>query len=342
MLLKNCCSFALLSCCLFNSPLAAVVECISFPVDSRHWTLLDPVLPHGQNEIWLVPEGSKAEEREYIIVTELNGKTPIKNAIAGAGQSKEDRIYLQNATETKMILAHVDRSNHLFAADCAFKGGVRVHDVLYIAPEELVKEQDRKAWGERLSLAAVATTKDDPSWITVTSGGIFQHNKKLNVEVSMRKFTHPDLGFSISFPSTWAYETVETPFKKVGEMQSVKRLSFHRMDELATGSVNIVQTDKKMTAASLTETLKTAFKKETIVAQGNIENNEGVQGRYLVLKVADDNFEIVAFYPSQSNLLFMTEMRIYEKNFYPLFDTILETFKSFSLPKANGPTTDVQ
>ena len=237
------------------------------------------------------------------MVSEMSVKASVKKAVDHSGVLKDDPIYKQKTTNGKTILAYLNRANQFYTANCAFKGDIKLHDVLYIAPQELVSEEERKIWAERLDKASVATVKDDPSLITITSGGVFQNHQKLNGHPHKRNFTHPELGFSLSFPSTWAYETTAKTIKKLGSAQGTQYLSFHRMDELTKGSVDIIRADQNITETSFMQLIETAkntlFQENGLIAQGNIENNEGVKGKYFILKMPDDRFEIVAFYPPQ-------------------------------------------
>lgn len=330
----------LLSFCSISCYLSAIVEPVSFPIDGRRWVLLDPVLPYGQNEIWLVPEGSQGKGKEFIVVSELSLKATVDKAVDPSVVLKGDSVYKNNATDSKTILAYLNNANQYYTANCAFKGDLKLHDILYIAPHNAVSEQERQTWADRLDQASVANIQDDPSRITVTSRGVFQNHKKLSGHPHLKQFTHPELGFSVSFPSTWAFDTATNTFKKMKGATGVQYLAFHRMDELAKGSVGVIHSDGPITQQRYEQLIETAkntfFQEDGLVARGNIENHQGIKGKYLVLKMPNDHFEIVAFFPPQEKKLFIMKMSVHEQNFQPMFDTILETFKSFTLPSSSN------
>lgn len=316
---------------LFGSSLQAIDGEVAFPIDGRAWTLLDPLLPAGQDRVWLVPEGHTARDREFIIVEEFSKDIKLKDLTLSLDLDDEgSEVYMREVNRDFLAVAAKNGRTGKYSVNHVFKSGGHVAEITYVVPFERLAVSEREHWMKRWGQSFLGAPKLYGAWLTITDKTAYQNGMELAVVGGSQLYRDFEDKFSIKLPASWGWsEQRRGRDSDEGKPHFVTHLIFTRLDNLALGNVAIAEYSTAVSEQEINQgwerSLDRIRAKEgyEILDSGDITNMQGKKGKFIVVKDPNSWVAAKAFYQS-GKLSYKVECRSTEEENYPQLE---ETFQ---------------
>lgn len=306
---------------------------IAFPLDERTWVLTYPLLPHGQDEIWLMPE--KDTQNEFIVVKFYPSECEFDNFNAKKNDPAQSKVYAQKKEKNKAINAIHIKADDKFHINVLIQGKTQLYEVHYVTSGAQISEEERAAWIKRLSQAREALAASG-NWIHLIPTEVTQNQAKIKSSNENRVYKHSTQGFSVNLPQPWAVAEDYTPMPEVIDGFSfINQLVFSRGDKLIMGNVAIAESfsGKEFNWTKVMKYLRRDFNL-CIVTNGSITTFDGLEGHFIVFKEGNNLLIWKAFYTVQGQT-YLVELNIHPNNYTATKKEIFDLLRSFSLKPKN-------
>lgn len=316
---------------LFCDSLQAIDQEVAFPIDGRAWTLLDPLLPVGQDRVWLVPEGNTARDREFIIVEAFPKEIKLKDLTLSLDLDDEgSEVYMREVNRDFLAVAAKNGRTGKYSVNHVFKSGGRVAEITYVVPFEKLAPIERERWMKRWGQSFLGAPKLYGAWLTITNKSAYQNGMELDVVSGSQLYRDTHDKFSMELPASWGWsEQRRGRDNDDGKPHFVTHLIFTRLDNLALGNVAIAEYPTPVSEKEIDQgwerSLDRIRAKEgyEILDSGDITNMQGRKGKFIVVKDPNGWVTAKAFY-QQGRLSYKVECRSVEEQNYPHLE---ETFR---------------
>lgn len=301
---------------------------ITFPLDDRSWVLVYPLLPHGQEEVWFMPE--KESQNEFIIVKFYPPETEFDYLVPKKSDPAQSKVYVQKRDNNRAVNAVHVKADDRFHINTLLKGQTQIYEIHYISPGKQITEDNRLAWIKRLCQAKEALGAHG-NWLHVTSNEATQNQTKIKCCGENLVYSHSNKGFSVNFPQPWALSEDYTPMPEIIDGYSfTNHLAFSRGDKLIMGNIAIAeQLGNAFNWNRIMKYLRRDFNLH-IVTSGAITTFDGLNGNFIVFKENEERLVWRAFY-NVEELTYLLELSIHPNNYTTTKKEIYDLLKSFSL-----------
>lgn len=304
-------------------------------VDDRQWVLCDPILPHEQETIWLMPEDGSFERKEFIRIKFYPPYTRFKEISLVIEHPEKCRIYAAEKQKNRILSAAYFPHNDNFDICLIFKGKKQIYEIHYSVPAKSISEEERHQWIDRFKHIEEASTISSEGLI-INQIVAIRNNVPLDLP-KQETFHHPVQNLSIALPKSWIFfEQVEETERFPGELQQISYAVFGRKDLLIHGNIAITKLPQKISYEQMEKNWKYTLhvlKKEglNVLAEGSITSIDGLKGKFIVSTIGDDIVS-KSFY-MVNDQQYRVEIFTHSKNFKTVREDIFRYLKNFSVNK---------
>jgi len=299
---------------------------VSIPINSSNWMLCDPLLPYGQQKIYIMSAESNGEEFISVEFLPLGEKAELRGVCA----AENAKIYTTQHLLDKTLIALED--DQYFKIHVHLQGKLFLYNICFASLAADLSEEARYAWIERFGKITESPYTLE-SALTVTPFTVVQNNAKIKVISETKNYADSSKNFSLTVPVSWIVNETESKF--TNESDFIIHRNFCRRDNLITGTVATTRylLSKKPTDEEIQndwrKTIKEIRNQIDLITEGPITNINGVKGNYMVIRVDDGSLHWQAFYLTQHRIYLLTAI-IHGKNFKATRKEIFNILKHFS------------